>query len=70
MKYGLYLTIDGGDETILVGLFRDKRRALEALEELSKNEDRIQKMAHGRNVTCLEVMNMHNYTTVKYIPAV
>ncbi len=68
MKYGLYLTIDGGKEMVLVGLFRYRKEALEAMKALSQDEERICRQAKGKDVTCLEVINHYNYTTMDYIP--
>ena len=68
MKYGLYLTIDGGKEMILVGEYRMRRAALEAMKELSLDVERIGRQAKGKDVTCLEVINHYNYTTMDYIP--
>ena len=67
MKYGIYLTIDGGDETILVGLYRQRKEAEEALEKLSWAEEKIRMLAGEKNVICLEVLDRSNFTTVKYI---
>ena len=66
MKYGVYLTIDGGDETILVDLYRMRRQAEKALDILSLDKDKIRMLAKGKNVTCLEVLDRRNMTTIKY----
>ena len=70
MRYGVYLTIDGGDETILVGLYRLRRQAVRVMELLSRDEEKIRMQAKGKNVTCLEVLDRKNFTTVDYIPYV
>lgn len=68
MNYGVYLTIDGGKEMILVGLYRTRKEAVSALHDLAGNEEKIRMQAKGKNVTCLEVMDRRNFTTPEYIP--
>ena len=68
MTYGLYLIIDGGKEMVLAGLFRYRKEALDAMRKLSQDEEKIQLQAKGKDVTCLEVIDHDNYTTMDYIP--
>ena len=68
MKYGVYLTINGGEDMILVGEYRYRRDAKKALDELSRDDKIIPLQAKGRDVTCLEVLNNWNLTTMDYVP--
>jgi len=67
MKYGVYLTIDGGEDLVLVGLYRSRLKATKAMYELSEYPEKVAAQAHRRNVTCLEVINRHNMMTYDFI---